>query len=90
MASANYIGMKLAVAAGGESDEKFSPVVVRVPGRCDHVTTVCTDCIDTWALDYDLRVPVGQRAKFGFRPDVYVIPSSFPIPTNLDPYKIGA
>lgn len=27
------------------------------PTACEHVTTVCVDCIESWAADYEVTIP---------------------------------
>ncbi|QAY04064.1 hypothetical protein HWC02_gp027 [Gordonia phage Sombrero] len=42
-------------------------VVVRQPSNCDHGTTMCVDCIESWSIDYhvDTRSTAAGRRLGG-------------------------
>lgn len=83
MAIAHYMSVRLAEAAGGAPDAKWSPVPIRVPARCSHQREVCRECVESWAQDYDTRFNPTARERLGIAADVYVVPSTFPLPTVL-------
>ena len=47
------------VLAGGL---EWQPVEWLDPWNCDHLESMCATCVDTWQIDYTVRLPAGIEA----------------------------
>jgi hypothetical protein len=50
----DYVLMKARLLEEGEITE-WKPTNISVVQRCDHTTTVCTECLPQWEESYVLR-----------------------------------
>ena len=61
MAISNYARVALRVAEDGKHHR--GTVKVLTPGRCDHLETMCAECIVTWSWDWTIRTNEISRTR---------------------------